>query len=411
VLGAVAVVSLGTVSAVPAGAVAGTPQHVSSETTSPSAGAKTADDEPRRLEAAAAGLPKLSQAYNVKPLWDKKIDGTGATVGVLVSYGNKDIKAVIDRYSKLNGLPPANVETLEPVGAVPSCDKAADRAVCESWGGETALDVEMIHTMAPGAKIVVLATPVAQKQGITGLPEMMRAIDYATTHKLVDVISMSFGATEETFDNFGQIRALDPAFDRASAAGITLVAASGDVGASGYRKEPKDGRDEYDFRVASWPASDPRVTAVGGTVLHLNSQNIRTKPDTVWQESGGGLSKVFATPDYQKGVTSITRTKFRTFPDITMEGVSGTSESAPLFAGVLALAVQSKHGRLGQINPALYEKLGTHPINSGIVDVTTGNNNYDNVTGYRAGKGYDIVSGWGTLNAAKFVPALPAALP
>jgi subtilase family serine protease len=373
----------------------------------PVAGAAPVTPQQFSRAAAAPALPRLSTAYNVKPLWDKKIDGTGATVAVLVPFGDKNIQKVIDAYDQSNALPVANVQILEPVGTVPSCGESGDPETCQSWGRETDLDVEMIHTMAPGAKIVVLATPVAQTEGITGMPEMMRAIDYATTHKSADVISMSFGATEETFDNSAQIRSLDPTFDRASAAGITLVAASGDEGASGYQK---DGDTPYNRRVASWPASDPRVTAVGGTVLHLNSQGVRTTPDTVWQDSGGGVSKVYASPGYQSGVAAITGMKFRTFPDVSMEGTGGTAESVSLFAGVLALAVQEKGGGLGQINNALYGTLGPNPAKSGLVDVTTGNNTYMKISGYKAATGYDVVSGWGTVNAAEFVPALVQAL-
>ncbi|MBV9847992.1 MAG: S53 family peptidase [Kutzneria sp.] len=382
--------------------------HVFSKAAASFVGAKTVEQKVERLQAAAAGLPRLSKAYDVQPLWDGKIDGAGATVATLVSFGDADIKAVIDAYDQRNGLPPADVQIVEGAGKVPKCtDPGVDSATCESWGGETDLDVEMIHTMAPGAKIIVAATPVAETEGITGLPEMMQAVDYLTTNKLVDVISMSFGATEETFDSFDQIKTLDPALDRASAAGITLVASSGDQGASGTTE---DGTGTYGFRVAGWPASDSRVTALGGTVLHLNAQGTRTSPDSLWQDSGGGLSKVYGRPDWQNGVSGITGSTMRSFPDITMEGIQGTSESSPLFAGVLALAVQSKHGRLGQINGALYGKLGPAAATSGIVDVTVGNNNYGSVVGYTATAGFDIVSGWGTIDAAKFVPALVTAV-
>ena len=100
----------------------------------------------------------------------------------------------------------------------------------------------------------------------------------------------------------------------------------------------------------------------------------------------------------------------RSFPDISMEGVHGTSQSAPLFAGVLALAVQAKHGKLGQINPVLYSKLGPAGAKAGIVDVTEGDNSQDGVTGFTAAKGFDIASGWGTVDASVFVPALVKAL-
>jgi subtilase family serine protease len=360
-------------------------------------GANTVDQKVRRLEAALAALPRLATAYDVKPLWDKGNNGAGSTVATLVSFGDKDIQSVIDSYDSRNGLPKANVQILEPVGHVPGCrDTGVDTATCQSWGGETDLDVEMIHTLAPGAKIVVIATPVAETEGITGLPEMMRAVDYATTNKSADIISMSFGTAEDNFDSNSQITDLDPAFQRASAAGITLTASSGDSGATNHKKSGG----YFTTRTASWPASDPNVTAVGGT------NSVRNTPNTtLWADSGGGLSKVYNRPSWQDSVSTITKSTKRSFPDITMEGTSGTSESSPLFAAVLALAAQSKGGRLGQVNTALY----TGKV-AGIVDVTSGNNTFNGVTGYAAAKGFDIVSGWGTLDAAKFVPSLVAAL-
>ncbi|WP_345033667.1 hypothetical protein [Kutzneria kofuensis] len=142
------------------------------------------------------------------------------------------------------------------------------------------------------------------------------------------------------------------------------------------------------------------MTAVGGT------NSVRNVPNTtLWPDSGGGLSKVYNRPSWQDSVSGITKSTKRSFPDITMEGTSGTSESSPLFAAVLALAAQAKGGRLGQVNTALYTgKL------AGVVDVTSGNNTFNGVTGFAAAKGFDIVSGWGTIDAAKFVPSLVAAL-
>jgi subtilase family serine protease len=390
--------ALGGVVYAPAGVAAPiTPHHVFSKAAASFVGANTVREKVRRLEVALPSLSRLSTAYDVNPLWTKGTDGTGVTVAALVSFGDADIQSVIDSYDQRNGLPAANVRVISPVGRVPGCDDSGvDTVACQSWGGETDLDVEMIHTLAPGAKIVVAATPVAETEGIIGLPEMMLAVDYMTTNKVADIISMSFATAEDNFDSFSQITGLDPAFQRASAAGVTLLAASGDEGASGYNKTHTG---YYSSRVAGWPASDPYVTSVGGTELVLGM------PSTVlWPGSGGGLSKVYARPSWQDSVSSITKSAKRSFPDITMEGVSGTSEASPLFAGVLALAVQAKGGRLGQADPALYSgKL------AGIVDVTSGNNSFNGVTGFDAGKGFDIVSGWGTVDAAEFVPSLVAA--
>jgi subtilase family serine protease len=372
-------------------------------------GANTVEQKVQRLQEAAAALPKLSMAYNVPTLWNQGIVGSGATVATLVSYGDPDIKAVIDAYDKANGLPPADISVIAPSGAVPGCtDAGVDTRTCQSWVGETDLDVAMIHTMAPAAHIVIAATPIAETQGFTGLPEMMHAVDYMTEHRIADVISMSFGTAEDTFPSLDSVKTLDPAFERASRAGITLVASSGDYGAT---NGVLLGGGIFPYRTASWPASDPNVTALGGTVLHLDKDGNRTMADTLWPRSGGGVSKAYARPSWQSKVAGITQSRNRSFPDITMEGIGGTSESAPLFAGVLALAVQANHGKkLGQINPALYNKLGQRAAESGIVDVTTGDNTYAGVTGFKAAKGFDTVSGWGTLDAAKFVPALVKAV-
>jgi len=382
--------------------------HVFSAAAASFVGATTVEQKVQRLEAATATLPRLAKAYNTPALWNQGLTGAGSTVATLVSYGDADVKAVIDAYDQRNGLPPADISVIAPSGPVPGCaDPGVDTSTCQSWGGETDLDVEMIHTMAPAAHIVIAATPIAETQGFTGLPEMMAAVDYMTKHQIADVISMSFGTAEDTFPSLDSVQSLDPAFERASKAGVTLVASSGDYGAT---NPVLIGPGTFPYRAASWPASDPNVTALGGTVLSLDANGNRTAPDVLWRPSGGGISKTYARPSWQNSVKGITASKFRSFPDITMEGIQGTSESSPLFAGVLALAVQAKGGRLGQINPTLYGKLGPKADKSGIVDVTSGDNTYGTVPGYTAGAGFDIVSGWGTLDASKFVPALVKAL-
>jgi subtilase family serine protease len=389
-------------------------QHHFSAAAQSFVGADTVQQRVNKLEAAMATLPAESTAYNATKLWSSGITGAGTSVATLVSFGDEKAKAVLDQYSTSHGLPPANLEVIHPSGPVPSCTApGVDTAACQGWAGETDLDITMMHAMAPNAKIIIAATPVAETQGLTGLPEMMHAVDYLTEHKLADIISMSFGTTEENFPSPDSIKTLGSALGRASKAGVTLVASSGDDGPTGPELQ---GSKNYPYRVASWPASDPRVTAVGGTQLHLDSTGARTKPDDVVNVatngfgSSAGLSKMYARPSWQSDVKKITGSTMRSFPDISMEGVRGTSQSAPLFAGVLALAVQENHGRLGQVTPALYTRLGPEGTQAGIVDVVTGDDSQDGVEGFTAAKGFDVVSGWGTIDAAKFVPALVKAL-
>lgn len=364
---------------------------------------KTPEQRAAIMEHLTSTLPVQVAAYDVKPLWKKGIDGTGTSIATIVSYGDPNIQAVIDSYDAHYGLPKANVTIIQPDGDA-SCP-AGHEGTCASWAGETDLDIEMMHTIAPGAHLYVVATPIAETEGIHGFPAMMKAIDYVTKHHTVDVISMSLGATEQTFKSFDQMKSLDPTFQAASAAGIPVVAASGDQGATGHRYH---GQKYYKHRVVGFPASSPYVTAVGGTVLHFSGQH-RVSPDTLWQESGGGVSATYPRPSWQDSVAGITQSKMRAMPDITMEGIEGTSMAAPLFAGILALATQENGKPLGFLNDALYS-MGKNAAKNGLVDVTTGNNTFAGVTGYTCAKGFDIASGWGTVDGAVFVPALVNAL-
>ncbi len=347
-------------------------------------------------------LPDVTSAYHVKDLWDKGTNGAGVTIAIIVSFGDANIQQVIDQYDQENGLPAADVQTITPAGPLPPCETQTN---CSLWGSETDLDVTMIHSMAPGAKIVIAATPVDETVGMTGFPEMMKAIDYLVSNKTAAAISMSLTAGEETFDSFDQIKTLDPTLERAAKAGVPIMAGSGDDGAT--QRKDTQGTD-FNFPAVGWPASDPLVTAVGGTVLHLDGSGNRTTPDTLWPQSGGGFSKAYKRPAWQDDVKDITKSDFRAVPEITMDGVQGTSQATPLFAGVVALATQANHGRpLGFLNPAIHA-LGAKGGDNGIVDVTEGDNSYNGVQGFAAAPGYDVVSGWGTVDAPAFVAALVA---
>jgi subtilase family serine protease len=359
------------------------------------------------IAAASPALPRITTAYGVPALWNAGDTGAGATVAVIESFGDPDAAQVLDSYDTSTGLPPAQLSTIAPAGPIPVCTPELEAQIgCDDWQGETDLDIVMIHSMAPQAHIEIVATPVNETQGFTGLPEMMDAVDYVAQHKLADVISMSFGTAEDDFPQLSDPTKLDWAFKDAKKAGIPLVASSGDCGSTGNTLTSAfQCGDVFPYRVASWPASDPYVVSAGGTVLHLGADGTQTSPATLWPDSGAGLSKTYARPSWQDKVAGITGSTQRSLPDITMEGIDGTSESAPLFAGVLALATQLHHGSLGFVNPALYQ-LGAKGAKAGILDVTSGSDGIDGVPGFTAAKGFDTASGWGTVDPATFVPAL-----
>src|SRR5207249_3325627 len=138
-----------------------------------------------------------------------------------------------------------------------------------------------------------------------------------------DVITQSFGATENTFPgfssgNFSSLLNLRFAFKDALVHGVTVLASSGDDGATNAES---DASTLYPFRVNSWPSSDPLVTSVGGTQLNLDDQGNRLSPDVVWNDGfgagGGGVSGVFKRPFFQVGVAKEVGKK-RGTPDISM---------------------------------------------------------------------------------------------
>jgi len=336
------------------------------------------------------------------------------------------------------------------------------------WTDETSLDVEWSHVMAPKANILLVETPVTETEGIYGFPQIVAAENYVINHHLGNVITQSFGANESTFTSPSQIYSLRSAYVNAAKHGVTILASSGDNGSTDDICDPSsDCANPNDLiccsthRAIDWPASDPLVTGVGGTQLQLDANGVRTAPDSVWNDlsstvgvtgpvytwgaSGGGLSTVFTRPQFQNKVAGIVGYS-RGTPDIAMSAavngavdfydatdpsvagwgiVGGTSEASPLFSGIVALADQVAGHSLGYINPALY-RLAQSKGSNGIVPISQGSNTFTfcraadlqsdsscasssdlvTVPGFEANGYYNNATGWGTVDAASFVPAL-----
>jgi subtilase family serine protease len=384
---------------------------------------------------------QFQQAYGLNKLYRKGITGRGRTIVLVDSFGSPTIQSDLAQFDADTGLPaPPSFNIITPEGAIPPFDPTNTDMI--NWAVETSLDVEYAHAFAPGANILLVETPVDETEGVMGLPQMMDAEKYVIDNHLGDVISQSFGATEETFQTDGTfdpslILGLRYAYRDAVRHRVTVLGASGDGGVSDYELNLTD---FYPFKVNSWPSSDPLVTSVGGTQLHLNQEGDRLAPDNVWNDTtlfgspaagGGGVSAVFSRPSYQNGVANVTGPA-RGTPDVAMSAavdggalvydsagipagfyiVGGTSEATPEFAGVVALADQAAGHRLGLLNPALYGMGDGH--GSGLTDITIGNNtvtvpnggNEYLVEGYNAVPGYDLASGLGTANGPRLVNGL-----
>jgi subtilase family serine protease len=422
---------------------------------------------------------QLQRAYDLAPLFSRGIEGRGETIVIVDAFGSPSIASDLRTFDSETGLPnPPSFKVITPEGRITTnptnCTSVYSPTgpdLCSDyygWTDETSLDVEWSHVMAPEANILLVETPMTESEGIYGFPQIVAAENYVIDHHLGDVITQSFGATEQTFTSPSQIYSLRSAYINAYLHRVTVLAASGDQGSTDYYCDPSSGCANPNnviccesTRAIDWPSSDPLVTAVGGTELHLNDQGYRTAPDSVWDDpsttfgipgpvytsgaGGGGRSTVFSRPAFQNGVAGIVGDS-RGTPDIAMSAagsgsvdfydttdpsvggwgiIAGTSEASPLFSGIVALADQVAGHRLGYLNPALYA-MAQSGRPDGIVPISRGNNTYTfciasdvesngacassadlvTVPGFHANGSYNDATGWGTVNAAVFVPAL-----
>ncbi len=376
---------------------------------------------------------QLRSAYDLSPLYDHGINGSGRTIVIPVPFGSPTISHDIKVFDAQFGLPNPDLKIVE-FGSIPPYDPHNGARV--DWAAGTTFEVEYAHAIAPEAKIVIAETDTSENEGVSGFPQLMQAEQSLINSGVGDVILQIFGTAENTFPgfnkgNFASLLGLRYAFKDAETHHVTVLDVAGDTGVTSA--EP-NGESLFPFRVANWPSSDPLVTSVGGTELYLNNAGGRLQPDVSWGDGfgagGGGVSGVFARPSYQSGVSNVVG-GHRGTPDISMNAAvkgsdwvyisfagaggvgwdlfNGTIGATSMFAGIVALADQVAGHRLGLINPALYTlgSLSRHGAGwTGLVNITQGNNSFGGVTGYKAGPGYSLASGWGTIDAAKFVPAL-----
>ena len=140
---------------------------------------------------------QYQQAYDLNPLYSHGITGSGRTIAIVDSFGSPTIANDLHVFDQNYGLPDPALSIIQPAGAVPPFDNTDPDQ--RGWATETTLDVEYAHAVAPGAKILLVETPVAETEGVTGFPEIVAAENYVINHGLADVITQSFGATENTF--------------------------------------------------------------------------------------------------------------------------------------------------------------------------------------------------------------------
>jgi subtilase family serine protease len=392
------------------------------------------------LTATAYTPHQLQAAYGILPLLKHGTDGRGETV-VLPELAEpqfplptSDIRRDLAQFDKLFHLPAARVRIIK---------KLAPSASPWLANGEEVLDTEMVHAIAPGAAIVELLVKGTSLNNTTNaVAASVSALRLGASLGGVISISAAGQTGGEHCDTRAQVAALHATLRNAANHHVTVVAASGDIGAVGEPCRVIQGLTGGTFRPvkeANLPASDPLVLAAGGTTLtasHPTGDYISERawglpfgdPGSQFQGSGGGLSRIYPRPSYQKHVPGLGAD--RGVPDVaataapdslavvtssgrgkyTIEAHGGTSASAPLWAALIALADQHAGRHLGFINAALYRIAHSSRYHQAFHDVTAGNNTSrfppKKISGYHARPGWDAVSGWGSPNGSVLVPLL-----
>jgi kumamolisin len=340
---------------------------------------------------------QVAQAYD----FPSDTDGTGQAIAIL-ELGGGYRTADLTSYFKKLGITTPSVSAVSVDNATNSPTGSADGP-----DGEVELDIEVAGAIAPGAKIGVYFAPNTDQGFIDGVTT---AIHDTTLRP--SILSISWGGPENSWTE--QARdALNSAFQDAATMGVTVLAASGDQGAT---DGSSNGALEVDF-----PASSPYAVGCGGTKLTLAGGKI--SGEEVWNElsqnegaTGGGVSEVFAMPSFQssadvpaapngfkgRGVPDVSgdadpATGFSVLVDGDSTVIGGTSAVAPLWAGLLARINQALGKPVGYLNPLLYEANSDGTFH----DITSGNNG-----GYSAGPGWDACTGLGSPDGAALLAAL-----
>jgi subtilase family serine protease len=388
---------------------------------------------------------QLEVAYGVQPLLKSGIDGRGETV-VLPELAESqlspplvtDLRQDFAAFDRLFHLPAPRLRVVSTF-AGPK----------DQWlaYGEEVLDAEVVHSIAPRAALtIVLVKGTSLDSAAQAVAASVAALRLGASEGGIISLSPAGQIGGEHCVDHAQVTQLNAALQTDADHHVTVVAATGDTGAAG---EPCALIDALSGGITSsfiprkevvLVASDPLVLSVGGTTLDASHTTGAWIGETAWglpygdpgtgfQASGGGFSHLFSRPSYQNGVVGIGA--YRGVPDVAADanphtgfpvvtanagqvyasGHGGTSASAPLWAGIIALADQCAKRHLGFVNPAIYQIARSPEYHHAFHDITAGPANtaefpHGTITGYRPGRGWDPVTGWGSPNAGVLVPLL-----
>lgn len=352
--------------------------------------------------------PQVAKLYN----FPTSPNASGQTIGLLEFGGGYNVSDLQMFYNSVGVATPA-VSSIS-VDGQPNNPGDTGSAV------EVLLDIDVAGSSAPGAKIAVYFAPWTEQGWIDAVTTAIHDAAHAPS-----VLSISWGWPENnTIDGLtwtpAAINAVSTTFAEAAALGVTVFVSSGDHGSDCGIGDSK--------AHVLYPGSDPYITSCGGT--SISNVSGTTFTEHVWNDNnndwltGGGVSDIFGLPAWQgwAGVPVSVKDghRGRAIPDIagnadgasgyvlyqngkSIGSVGGTSATAPLYAGLVALLNAGLGERVGYLNPNLYALPYGYvyrDINDGISNARGG------ALGYKSGPGYDCCTGLGVVNGVALENAL-----
>ncbi len=373
----------------------------------------------------------LQQAYDF-PTGRKAPTGQGQTILIVTAFGSATIQQDLAQFDAENGLPAPPAFSIVNQQTIVSTNGSGPEGQM-TWAVETSLDVEYAHAMAPGAKIILA---VSATDDSTNFAELEREVlpQYPRA-----IVSQSFGGDETgNASDPDSAVIMDKLFLNQVLHGGTVIAASGDLGASGFT--PFAG--EPITPMAGYPASSPFVLSVGGTMGGTFPTGLWSNggygSEQAWNEiapvgpgagaGGGAPSVVYHAPIWQYGLTG---SSMRAVPDVSYNAafnggvivvlgghhgvVGGTSAGAPQWAAIVALVNEARGDRgqfpLGAATPQLWTLARfKSDYRQDFHDITVGSNalfgDQSGLPGFQAGPGYDYATGLGTPDVSRLLKDL-----
>lgn len=398
------------------------------------------DKKPHTMTDLSDGTYALSPGdyatiYDINPVYKASINGAGQTIAIV---GRSDVDPVdIQDFTALFGAPAINLNII---------NNGPDPGMVAGDDLEQTLDVTWSGAVAPGATIdLVVSASTATTDGV------LLSMAYIVDNDLSQIMSTSYSSCE-LFEGQAYASYIEVLQEQAAAEGISSFVSAGDSGGAGCDDPDTETAAELGFAV-NGVASTPFNVAVGGTEFMdqanpsqywgPNGPNgasaLSYIPEMVWNESspgtsieagGGGASIYYLKPYWQTG-NGVPQDGARDIPDVSLTAslhdgyiiclrslggdcsqgyfflVGGTSASSPSFAGIMALINQKTNTSWGNPNPNIYALANGSNYNTIFHDTTVGNNKVPaadgNMIGYNAGTGYDLATGWGSVDVNQLV--------